>query len=239
MRACSLDRLIYLVLHRLGRMGEDDAEYFRKTIKPGMSVVEAGSNLGLYTLLFSNLVGPTGSVHACEPDPRLAAALKTNVERNRALNIHVHQCAVGARSEQRTLRRGGLNSGDNRLEATEDAAGEAGPESVPVEVRSLNELMQGERVDFIKIDVQGWEAEVFRGLGHLAQANPNIQVYFEYWPHGLRGAGCEPQAWLNRLKDDGWILHSMPEGGPLRSEEIDALEGTRNYCNLLATRANG
>jgi FkbM family methyltransferase len=237
MRACSLDRLVYLILHRLGRMGRQDAEYFKKAIKPGMSVVEAGSNLGLYSMLFSALVGPTGKVHACEPEPRLAATLRANVRRNGVTNVHVHQCAVGSRSEQRYLRRGGLNSGDNRLAATGGAASEAGPETERVEVRSLDELLHGEKVDFIKVDVQGWEAEVFRGMAQLAAANPGVRVYFEYWPHGLRGAGCDPRSWLRSLGDEGWLLHSVPEDGLLRSEEIDALEGTRNFCNLLATRA--
>ena len=55
---------------------------FRSLVAPGMTVVEVGANVGYFTLLAAELVGPRGRVHAFEPDPELFELLRDNVEVN-------------------------------------------------------------------------------------------------------------------------------------------------------------
>src|SRR5580698_569946 len=80
----SLDRLTCLVLHRLGLMGKGEKAAFGRWIRPGMTVVDVGANQGLYALLFSGLVGPSGSVVAFELEPDMFASLKLNCQANSA-----------------------------------------------------------------------------------------------------------------------------------------------------------
>src|SRR5215471_12592897 len=75
-RAVSFDRLLNLNLNRIGLMNTGMRLFLEQQVRPGMRVVDAGANQGLFTLLCSRLVGPNGSVSAFEPDPELFAALE-------------------------------------------------------------------------------------------------------------------------------------------------------------------
>lgn len=241
LRAPTFDRWLALRLHRARLMGVADREFLEARIRPGMTVVDIGANQGLYTLLFARLAGESGRVLAFEPDEMLHAALAENVAFNGARNVRVYPLALGSKRDTLTLYRSLLNSGDNRLAAI---SAEGGPrEAAPVRIERLDEVLAGERIDFIKMDVQGWETEVFRGMQGLldAPANAEISIYFEYWPQGLRDAGSEPAAPLSFLFGNGFDVCSL-EGGKAGAAILDAGEYARSvpgnaYVNLYATRA--
>ena len=160
-RACSLDRLVYLTLHRLGFMGKEERAFFESQIKPGMNIAEAGANIGVYTIQLSRLAGPEGRVFAFEPDPHLFACLCENLDRAEVTNVEAHHCALGSAPGKLSLAWDGLNSGDTHL-SREAQAGAA-----QVDVARLDTVLAGKRVDFFKLDVQGWELEVLRGMTGL------------------------------------------------------------------------
>jgi FkbM family methyltransferase len=236
MAAVSLDRWLNLYLHRLGVLGRGEEALMRAVVRPGMTVADVGANHGLYTLLLSDLVGDSGRVIAFEPDPELFEALSVNCQRNRAGNVELHNVALGSERGEAMLWRSLLNAGDNRLGAGDRRETTRG---VPVKVTTLDEVMGGQGVDFIKIDVQGWEWEVFRGMERVLAASPRLGIYFEYWPSGLAKAGCEPVALLNFLKERGF---SIGEGPGRRSRPVDELSGFGRgfsgwrYKNLYAER---
>src|SRR5258708_847593 len=93
MLAPSLDRLLCLALHRWGIMGKSDRAFLEQRIMPGMTVIDVGANLGIYTLLFSGLVGRSGKVIAIEPEPDMFASLEHNCRANNALNVEPSHCA--------------------------------------------------------------------------------------------------------------------------------------------------
>jgi len=82
--ATSLDRLLNLYLHRYGLRGEEEKQFLERHVKPGMRVLDIGANQGIYSLLMSRLVGPSGHLHCFEPDPRLFASLRENCRRSGA-----------------------------------------------------------------------------------------------------------------------------------------------------------
>jgi len=230
-QACSLDRLVYLFLHKLGRMGGKERAFFHQEIRPGMRVVEAGANLGVYTLLFSRLVGPTGKVFAFEPDPRLFAALQRNLERNDIRNVVAIPKALGSGPATLALKTYGFNSGDNRL-----GADPAASDVTRVEVVALDDVLAGEAVDFLKMDVQGWEFEVFRGMKRLWEANPQLRLFFEYWPYGLRQAGAAPADLLQFLQESKWRLETE-DRVPFAPQDVSRWDnGSKKFTNLYATR---
>ena len=236
MRAVSFDRLLYLYLHRLGWMGRDDKAFLEQRIRPGMRVIDIGANLGLYTLLLSRLVEKSGMVVAFEPDPELFAALETNCRVNSAINVKLCNLAAGARSGSMTLARSLINAGDNRMAGV--ASGSTLTREVAVRAATVDEIVDGCQVDFIKIDVQGWEGEVFEGMQHVMTCNPALQICFEYWPYGLRRAGCDPTDLLRSLDRLGFRIYRISERAPAPVTDFVNLKVPfgKGYTNLYAVR---
>ncbi len=185
--APSLDRLLYLLLLRCGIMGRAEARFLKQNIRTGMTVVDVGANVGVYTLMLSRLVGDSGRVIAFEPDPFLFAALQKSMALNRVSNVEARPFALGAQSGVWMLKRSSFNSGDNRVEP--QASSSDG--QCEVAVRTVDEQLSGQAVDFVKIDVQGREIDVFRGMADMLAAGTPEQIYFELWPKGCRDAGYE------------------------------------------------
>lgn len=227
--ANTFDRFLYLWLHKLGLMGRAERSFFQNQLRPGMTIVDVGANLGLYSLLFSELTSPGGRVFSFEPSPALFAQFSENIRRNGADNILAHPWAVGARRAHMALQQDPFNSGNNRL--AENSRG------VSVEVVPLDEIVGSVPVDWVKIDVQGWEPTVLAGMEKTITRNPELKIYFEFWPPGLRRAGFAPLNFLTSLNDQGFILRHPGQAHPLGRKEFESLSKTNTYLDLLACRS--
>ncbi len=236
MRARTFDRGLYLWMHRCGFMGAAERAAISRLVGPGMLVVDAGANLGLYSLLMSRLVGPTGRVVAFEPDPDLFALLKENCIANGATNVECNPLALGSKPDRMQLHRPTLNSGDNHLGSRGNAAFRS---SVAVDVATLDSLMPGIRPDFIKVDVQGWELHVLRGMEGTLRAAENVGIFLEICPKWLRRAGESPENLYRYVRGLGFTFFSC--GG---WEEVDEASFLRlaasmkgeAHVDLLAAR---
>jgi methyltransferase FkbM-like protein len=93
-------------------------------------------------------------------------------------------------------------------------------------------------MDFIKIDVQGYELSVLRGAARVLETNADIVVLLESWPHGLRAAGDTPMALVDYLsKECGLQLYGV-KGRRLTFFDAKSMGGELgSYCNVLAVRA--
>jgi len=232
-RAPTLDRLASLWMHKLGALGHEEVLILRSLLRKGMTVIDAGANQGIYTLLLARLVSPA-SVFVFEPEPVLYQQLVWNVRENKVGNIVCHNMAVSNSTGRLTLQRGGMNLGDNRVMA------EASPGSGRFEVNaaSLDDLFEGKKVDFLKADIQGWEAQAFNGARRLLERNQDIIVMFEFWPYGLQKAGTPPEKLLTFFHDLGFKLWQLRRGRLTLLEE-NALPNSGkefSYCNLVGAR---
>jgi FkbM family methyltransferase len=143
----------------------------QELLTPGDVFVDVGANLGYYSLLGSRRVGPGGHVYALEPAPETYASLCRNLKLNRAANVTPLQAAAGSAEGTAALfgpRPG--NTGTSSLRRVSNAVvpgGEVGDESTEVRLVALSSLVPDEeleRLRVVKIDVEGYEAEVLRGL---------------------------------------------------------------------------
>jgi FkbM family methyltransferase len=231
----TLDRRVCLTLHQMGLMGRVEEQFFRKSILPGMTVVDIGANQGLYTLLFSRLVGPSGRVLAFEPEPDMFVALSQNRLVNGAQNVDCFQLAVGAQSGAARLARSLFHAGDNRI-STVNARKIT--QTVDIRIVTLDEMVGDRTVDFVKMDVQGWEGEAFRGMESILEHNRHLQIHFEFWPYGLRNAGCDPFHLLASLRNKGFQLFEHVNGSPkaLPDNTLGESWKGRRFTNLYARR---
>jgi FkbM family methyltransferase len=227
MVSATFDRWLYLRLHKLGRMGGVERTALQRLVQPGMTVVDVGSNLGLYTVLLSQRVGPAGRVLAFEPDPDLFALLQRNCVLNDCHNVAAHNLALGSRRDRLLLHKMIVNSGDNHL-------GEGGSKlfrrTVETAVVSLDEFAPDLQPDFVKIDVQGWELPVLRGMARLLKQHPPAGIYLEFWPEGFRRAGYVADDVVTFLDSLGFHLHRADTLEALNSAALGAL--TRSLTGL-------
>jgi FkbM family methyltransferase len=215
LRATSLDRLVYLWRWKWLASRNLEAEFLRSKLLPAMRVVDAGANLGAYSHLFARCVGPAGRVIAFEPDAVLFDALVANARNNGLTQIQPQRLALGDLSGRGNLQRAQFNSGDNRL--SKPAAGGLEGETT---ITTLDEFLHGQAVDFIKMDIQGWELHALRGMTRTLEENRHVQLYIEFWPHGLTQAGSSPAELLDFLHLHGFQFEARPRSPSLGSAEL-------------------
>lgn len=132
-------------------------------VRPGQAVVDVGANYGHFSMAAAAAVGPGGRVTSFEPNPVSFARLRTHVALNRLAQVQAIQMGIADRAEVLTLNVPQINSGEASFGG---AAYETGYE-VDCRVDALDTLLAGERVDFLKIDVEGFECRVLRGARDL------------------------------------------------------------------------
>jgi FkbM family methyltransferase len=236
MLSATFDRWLYLRLHSLGLMGRDERTTLSRIVKPGMTVVDVGSNLGLYTVLLSRLVGPAGHVLSFEPDPDLFSLLQQSSRLNCCQNLTAHNLALGSNHGRLTLQTTVINAGDNYLG---EGRSRIFRRSIETRVAPFDELVLDRVPDFVKIDVQGWELEVLRGMTRVLESNSGIKVVFEYWPEGLRRAGFMADDIIGFFKKRNFQLYIAKTGE--RFDSVKCSEYTRRlkgvgYIDICATR---
>jgi len=173
-------------------------------LKPGSRFIDVGANLGIYTVSAAMVVGSAGRVTAIEPTPTTAAVLRENIQLNGLKEtgiVTLVEAAAGARSGRATLAVYPANSGHNSLYAK-------GSEDVTVDVAviSLDDLIpSGERIDVVKIDVEGAELDVIKGMQRIAVENPGIVVFAELAEKHLSRAGVTVEGFLAETARLGWL----------------------------------
>lgn len=156
----------------------------KKVLKPGDQFIDVGANIGLLTLLGSKLVGPSGKVLAIEPQPRAYSCLQNALVSNEVSNVSLGLYGVGS------------EPGDLRLHVPSGNMGGASFRHVPsneadvvdVKVTTLSEAAKDsgcERARLVKLDVEGFEAEVIEGAKEVWAKTPPEVVIFEFREEGL------------------------------------------------------
>lgn len=175
-------RLVFL----LGERSLPEAGVVRSLLKPGMLAVDVGANIGYWTLFLCSCVGATGHVVAYEPSPENVPELEANVARNALSHVTIRPVAVGARAGVVSFL-GGINGGV--------ADDDSGPHTC--QMTSLDELLD-RRVDFLKVDVEGYEGAVLDGARELLMSQRPV-LWLEFHPQLVRAHGCSYDAVLSDL----------------------------------------
>ena len=244
----NLSDIVSQSLARTGTWEPVETALMLRLLKPGMTMVDIGANLGYMTVLGSRQVGSPGLVIALEPEPHNHALLVRNVARNRCDNVEVHHVAAGVKTgESLTMFLARENMGDHRTAADADD-----PDRVRITVPSttVDAIVAGRPVDFIKMDIQGAEGHALKGMPDTIRRNSDMILLMEFWPYGLRRAGTVPGDVLDLLIQAGFSLRTVPtsldEGthGPALTSPATAKsvlaetagEGFDQTMNLLAVR---
>jgi len=200
-RLIKFNKLIFKLLYLLSI--PDLTKPFKEIIKPGMIVIDIGANIGYYSLVASMLVGKNGKVIAFEPELKNYAKLCKNIKFSKYSNIIPINKALSDKDGKIKLF---INKNDASDHRTYNPAGNRN--AIEINAAMLDTFLSqkdyGCKVDFIKIDVQGFESFVLKGMNQIIKKNPNLKIITEFWPNGLREAGSSPKKFLEDLEKYGF-----------------------------------
>jgi len=176
-----------------------------KLISPGSTVVDVGANMGFMALIFSRLVGKRGKVISLEPSKQTFNKLRRNLDENAILNVVSKNMGCASGTANTELRKLSASSGHNSLAVTAKESPRAKAENVLVD--TLDNIVQPfGKVDFLKIDTEGFESEVLEGaLKILKECRPivYIELSAQYSESSERSIAI--------LKECGYVFLTEPE----------------------------
>ena len=169
-------------------------------VRPGDCVVDIGANEGMISLLASRIVGDQGRVIAFEPSPVPRAIFEANIERNGIRNIEVRPQGVADAAGEMDLFVPAVNTGEASFTPLPYEEGER----IRCPIVVGDEALGSATPAFIKIDVEGFEARVIRGLDEtLERARPIVSM--EMVRGHLARDGQTPEALCRTLEQRGYV----------------------------------
>lgn len=201
----------------------------------GGIAVDAGANVGVYSV---ELAALGYEVHAFEPIPETYARLQKNLALNSSIVGKVRSIdrALGDREQRLTMTGPGNSPATAHISQTPANGVSA---LLPVWITTLDAYAEStgiQHIDFLKLDVEGYEPAVLRGAARLLGRHGIDTVYFEWCPPLLRRLGFDPSEPLTELKNFGYAFYRIGSGGQLQevSDSAILLEGCE-WDNFVAT----
>jgi FkbM family methyltransferase len=183
----------------------------RRLLKPGATFIDVGAHIGLLTIAGARVVGPLGKVFSFEASPDTFGLLERTVAiNNLAAVVRLRSVAVGAVAEQRTFHVRNILGHSSLYDFRESDEGWT-TRDVTVEVMPLDALVKGERVDVIKIDVEGAELDVLAGMTETLRRNPEVVLLTEFGPSHLQRTGHTAEQWFEAFHAHGLIALAIDE----------------------------
>jgi len=237
MYANSIDRIVALVFWKFSLLEGFESKTVRSIVKEGMVAVDVGANIGYYTLQLAKLVGPSGKVYAFEPDYGNYSLLIKNIKANNYKNIVPIQKAVSDKTGKAKLFFCEEHRGDHRIFDSGD-----GRRSIEIETVALDDFFpEGERIDIIKLDIQGSEYLALSGMEKLARRQKGLVIISEFSPNLLAKCGVSPWEFIKKISDLGFTLQFINEEKKaietIKGEELISMCKNNKYVNLFLDKA--
>lgn len=193
-----LQRHIYF-----GIFERDETKCLKSILREGGVVFDIGANIGYFTLLARSIVGASGEVHAFEPVPSNFYKLAKAIEANRLTNVFLNQMAVSHASGKTIIYTSGVPGECGWASMLQPSLGE----SFEAQMIGIDEYVATyklDTIDFIKIDVEGAEMRVLKGMEKLLATNRVSTILIEINEKMLRTAGTYGEAIHLKLLSYGY-----------------------------------
>ena len=166
----------------LGRHEPARMEAIGRLLKRGSTFIDIGSNKGDFALLAAGKVGDSGKVFCFEPEPQNCRWIRESIKLNGYRNIRLFELALSDSNGEARLYLGRKSGSHTMVGPFQDW--DSGV--VTVRMRTLDDLLSEihqEKVDMMKIDVEGAELSVLKGAQWVLCQNPNVRLLIELHPH--------------------------------------------------------
>ncbi len=222
-----LSRYIYEGVFEL-----DEIAFVKSHLKTGDTFIDVGSNIGLFSLIASNIVGASGKIIGFEPSPVTFSRLKQNIELTKYPNVDIRN--IGLSDTNTTLTLNVSGSGHDAWDTFANGGQSAYAETVEVPVATLDNQLDGidkSSITLVKIDVEGWEKFVLLGAKDLL-INYRPTLLIEFTESNTRSAGYEVTEIYDLLVDYGYEWFTFKNGHLLPSKRKQSYP----YENLIAKK---
>lgn len=247
-----------------GKHETETADLLAKLVQPGMTVLDVGAHVGYYARRFARSVGPAGRVFAFEPHPRTFRVLTANTQAYpRVQPVQAALAEVAGTAElydylmmsasgslhydemMADLQRAQVGAQDIAPRLRENFA----VEKYSVETVTVDDFLAGQgvdRVDVVKMDIEGAEIGALRGMRATIQRSPGLVLVMEYNPAALTAFGYQPAAALREVLSLGFrrvqvvepdgTLRDLTEDAPALDRLTGELTTNMGVVNLMLTR---
>ncbi|MGW1076539.1 FkbM family methyltransferase [Streptomyces sp. NPDC002537] len=184
--------------------------WLQRRLRPGDTFVDVGANIGYFSLLAAGLVGGEGRVVAIEASPMFHQILRRHVQLNGRDNVRAVNVAVSDKRERLEL----VLASNRNLGASSIVPYDGPAVSVfDVEARPLTEILDPAEIAtarVIKIDVEGAEGGVVRGLAPLLdKLRPDAEITVEVTPDRMAKLGDSVEELLNTMQQSGFHMYRL------------------------------
>ena len=219
---------------------KSESKFIKSNCFEGMNILDIGANIGYYTAIFSQLVGVNGTVISIEPDEESYKYLSKSIDSFNYKNVFSFRLAASDTKQKLPLFISKDNRGDNRLYSTNEKRN-----SIIVECLTLDELLKEnkiENLDLIKIDVQGYEPKVLKGMRKIVKSSKELILLSEFWPKGILQAGENPKEFLDILRKMQFQLFELKRNGslilikPCDDNQLIKKYRGRKYTNIIGKK---
>jgi FkbM family methyltransferase len=213
-------------------------EVMASILRPGMTVVDAGANFGYYSLLMANMIGPRGHLYAVEPNPKTINFLKKTLSVNGFKDRStVVEAALSDRDDLEVSFKIPKNEPKNahilRKGEVADTLNSDLFEITTVSTKRLDSVIgDKEKIDFIKVDVEGAEHMLWHGMKNILQSNQDIIILLEV--NSQRYSDSETL--YREITDNGFILRAVDNENGIVEVERDYLLAKKGDSMLYLSR---
>jgi FkbM family methyltransferase len=240
--ALDLNEGIDFSIWLLGAFERRTISAYTQFVRPGMTVLDIGANVGAHTLPLARLVGPDGKLIAIEPTAWASGRLKANLALNPELASHVRvrQAMLTERADVALpvslYASWPLQAGDVHPILRAQAKSTDGAQALMLD--TLLDRDGISHVDFVKLDVDGHECAVLRG-GLTMFKRDRPAMVLEVSPYILEETGYSLDELLALLTDCGYRLSALGSGRqlPMTPADLRQLIPEKGGINAVATAA--
>ena len=210
-------------------------------VSPGDMVFDVGAHIGFFAMYASRLVVPRGSVYAFEPVPETYQRLLETISLNRSENVLAEPTAICDQIGYRKMNLfeqtfSAWNSFGKPIMKAPDGRRLSPNTTIEVPTDTLDHLADERnvtKINFLKVDVEGFEKQVFLGAQRLLHEHRIDYICFEISQSPLRGAGATAREVFETLESHGYRSWSFDAtkhrlDGPIHNS-------TEDWMNYLAT----
>jgi len=206
----------------------------RENVQVGDVVVDVGANIGQHALFMSQFVGETGSVYAFEPLVNNTDSIQKSLNLNNGQNITIETMAVGEEDVAEVKMYVPETSNDR---SSRELVGMKTENIEKVKMTKLDSYFKDKKINFIKIDTEGFESEVITGASNII-AKHKPKILLEYAPKFYEGRKVDSTDLLLNLIEYGYVLHDVASGAQIENVKAYTAfltKGGSGISNILAT----